>query len=86
MASGGIQIQVRYWRHDSETHQSVPFMCSGGCGPDCVPDSVTVSIGGYQFNHFFPLLGLQPLQVPPFATTVPIESGGGNPETAVSTP
>ena len=86
LTSGGIQIQVNYWMHDADAHQSVAFSCSGGCSPDCVPDSVTVSIIGYQFNHFFPLLGLQPLQVPPFSTTVEIESGGGNPETAVSSP
>jgi len=86
LASGGVQIQVSYWRHDPDTHQSVPFSCGGGCSPDCVPDSVTVSISNYQFNHFFPLLGLQPLQVPSFSTTVEIESSGGNPETAVSTP
>ncbi len=84
--SGGVQIQVRYWTHDPLTHQSVPFTCGGSCGTDCVPDSVTVSIAGYQFNHFLTALGLQPLQVPPFSTTVEIESAGGNPETAASTP
>jgi hypothetical protein len=86
MASGGIQIQVNYWMHDSDTHQSIAFSCGGGCSPDCVPDSVTVSIVGYQFSHFFSLLGLRPLQVPPFSTTVAIESSGGNPETGVSSP
>jgi Flp pilus assembly protein TadG len=86
LASGGVQIQVSYWMHDKDTHQSVPFTCGGGCSPDCLPDSVTVRIAGYQFNHFFPLLGLRPLEVPSFSTTVEIESGGGNPETAVSSP
>lgn len=86
LSSGGIQIQVSYWMHDPVTHQSVPFTCGTGCSGECVPDSVTVSISGYQFNHFLPMLGLQPLQVPPFSTTVEIESAGGNPETAVSAP
>ena len=86
LASGGVQIQVNYWTHDRDTHQSVPFSCDGGCSVQCVPDSVTVSITGYQFSHFFPLLGLQPLQVPPFSTTVEIESGGGNADTAISSP
>jgi len=86
LATGGVQIQVNYWTHDPTTHQSVPFSCAGGCSPQCVPDSVTVSISGYQFNHFLPLLGLQPLQVPPFSTTVEIESAGGDPETAISSP
>ena len=86
LVSGGIQLQVSYWMHDPATRQTVPFSCAGGCSPDCVPDSVTVSIVGYEFNHFFPLLGLQPLQVPPFSTTVAMEGAGGNPETAVSSP
>jgi len=86
LTGGAIQIQVSYWTHDLTTHESVPFTCAGGCSPDCVPDSVTVSIVGYQFNHFFPLLGLPPLQVPSFSTTAAMESAGGNPETAMSTP
>jgi len=86
LVSGGIQVQVSYWMHDLANHQTVPFSCAGGCNPDCVPDSVTVSITGYEFNHFFPILGLTPLQVPPFSSTVAIESAGGNPETASSTP
>lgn len=86
LATGGVQIQVNYWMHDFNTHQSVPFSCGAACSPECVPDSVTVSISGYQFNHFLPLLGLQPLQVPPFSTTVEMESAGGNPETGVSAP
>ena len=86
MASGGVQIQVSYWMHDPVTRESVPFTCGGACSADCVPDSVTVSIVGYEFNHFFPALGLQPLQAPPFSTTVEIQSAGGDPETAVSTP
>ena len=86
LATGGVQIQVNYWTHDPVTHQSVPFSCGGGCSPECVPDSVTVSISGYQFTHFLPMLGLVPLQVPPFSTTMVIESAGGNPETAISAP
>lgn len=86
LASGGVQIQVNYWTHDPLTHQSVPFSCGGGCDPQCVPDSVTVSISGYQFNHFLPMLRLQPLQVPPFSATVEIESAGADPETGISAP
>ena len=86
LTAGGIQIQVSYWTHDVETRESVPFSCAGGCSPDCVPDSVTVSISGYQFNHFFSVLGLPPLQVPSFSTTMAMEGAGANPETGVSTP
>lgn len=86
LQGGDVQIAVSYWTHDLETHQSVPFECSGGCSPDCVPDSVTVSVNGYQFNHFFPLLGMEPLQVPPFSTTVEMQGAGGDPETGTSAP
>jgi hypothetical protein len=86
LSTGGVQIQVSYWTHDPITRQSVPFSCGGGCGAECVPDSVTVSIAGYQFNHFFTMLGLQPLQVPPFSTTVEMQSAGGNAETGTSSP
>lgn len=86
LVSGGIQIQVNYWTHDPITNQSIPFSCGGGCSSQCVPDSVTVGIGGYQFNHFLTQLGLQPLQVPPFSTTVEVQSAGGDAETAISSP
>ena len=46
LITGGIQIQVNYWQHNLETHQSVAFECGGGCDLMCVPDSVTVSITG----------------------------------------
>lgn len=85
LLTGGIQVQVNYWAHDLETHQTVPFSCAGGCSPDCVPDSVTVSITGYEFTHFMSFLGLS-LLIPPFSTTVEMESAGSNPETAVSAP
>jgi len=79
LATGGIPIQIQYWTHNPETHISEPVSCAGSCG-QCVPDSVTVSIGtgnssAYQFNRFLTNLGLPPVQVPTFATTVPMESG-----------
>jgi hypothetical protein len=86
LITGEVQIQVSYWTHDLETRETVPFTCAGGCSAECVPDSVTVSISGYRFGHFLPLLGLQPMQVPPFSTTVEIESAGGNSEVPVSSP
>jgi hypothetical protein len=79
LSNGGISIQVSYWNHvltDNQGDRS-DALCDGGCAV-CAPDSVTVSISGYQFNHFLTMLGLQPLQVPPFSTTVPIESAGGD--------
>ena len=87
LQGGEVQIQVNYWTHDLTAHESVPFACDGAsCTSECVPDSVTVGISGYQFGHLLPLLGLPPLAVPAFSTTVEIESAGGNSETDVSSP
>jgi hypothetical protein len=79
LLSGAITIQVNYWTHNLDSDQSDAFSCDGtaACGA-CVPDSVTVSITGYQFNHFLTTLGLAPLQLPPFATTLEVQSAGGN--------
>jgi hypothetical protein len=86
LVTGVVPIQVQYWTHDVANQLSVPFSCTGGCSPQCVPDSVTVSIIGYQFSHFLPLLGLQPLQFPPISATVEIQSAGSDPETGTSYP
>jgi hypothetical protein len=86
LVTGGLPIQVSYWMQDTILNQSVPFSCAEGCSPQCVPDSVTVSISGYQFNHFLPLLGLAPLQFPPISATAEIQSAGGDPESGISFP
>jgi hypothetical protein len=86
LLTGEVQIQVSYWTHSLETHTSEPFTCAASCTRECVPDSVTVSISGYQFRHLLPVLGLQPLQIPAFSTTLEMESAGGDPETGISAP
>jgi hypothetical protein len=73
----GSRIEVRYWTHNAIREE---FSCGSTCNAQCVPDSVTVSIVGYEFNHFLTGLGLPALQVPPFTTTVAIESAGGDPD------
>jgi hypothetical protein len=84
LVNGGIQVQVQYWTHDPD-QGSIPVTCNASCGAACVPDSVTVSIaagnpGTYTFNRFLRSLGLPPIQLPAFSTTMPMESGV-NPET-----
>src|SRR5262249_40611775 len=86
LASGGVQIQVSYWTHDPVTRQSVPFTCGGGGAPPRAPPPCTGRRPRTPRSHFFPTLGLQPLQVPAFSTTVEFQSAGANPETAISTP
>ncbi len=86
LSTGGAEIRVEYWTHDTATHETVPFACGGSCSPECVPDSVTVSVNGYQFRHMLSLLGMPPIQVPPFATTMEMQSMGANPDTGISVP
>ena len=78
---GSAEIQVSYWMHDLTDPTNpgmLPFECGGdACTPACQPDSVTVSVSGYRFTHLVTLIGMQPIQVPSFATTVEIESLGG---------
>ena len=87
LVTGEIPIQVRYWTNDSANHLTNPFSCGGqSCSPECVPDSVTVSINGYYYNHFLPYFGFAPLLVPSFSTTMEIQGSGANSETGVSLP
>ena len=79
---GTAEIQVSYWMHDLTTDptnpMTVPFECGGdACTPACQPDSVTVSVSGYQFTHLVTVIGMRPIQVPSFATTVEMQSMGG---------
>lgn len=79
--NGTAQIQVNYWTHDltdPTNPNMVPFECPGdACTAACQPDSVTISISGYQFSHLVTLIGMQPIAVPGFATTVEMQSMGG---------
>ena len=87
LLTGEIPILVQYWTNDSKNHLTTAFSCGGdACSAQCVPDSVTVSINGYFFNHFLPYFGFAPLQVPSFSTTVEMQSTGANPDTGVSLP
>ena len=63
-------ITVQYWDASGQ-----PFDGSV-CGAVCVPDSVTVSVTNYQFLRFSSFFRLPPVTMPPFTTTLPMESAG----------
>lgn len=86
LLDGGVQIEVNYWAHDLATHQTTQFSCADSCAAACAPDSVTVSIRGYQFAHILPTLGFSPLTVPAFSTTLSMESTGANQEGGIPAP
>jgi hypothetical protein len=73
--TGAAGIQVSYFTQNTDG-TSTPFD-SGSCsGAICVPDTVSVSITSYQFTRFSGFLGLPSVTMPPFTTSVPMESAG----------
>jgi len=77
--SGEAGLQISYFSQDPATGQLTPFVCASGadCSASCIPDAVTVSVTSYQFSKgletFFKL---PPVTIPPFATSLPIQSAG----------
>ena len=68
---GDAGISVEYFADTGVT----PF--SGDtCGGVCIPDSVSVAITNYQFLRFASFMKLPPVKIPPFTTSVPMESAG----------
>jgi hypothetical protein len=81
--NGPVQIQVSYFAEDPATGILTPFTCSGDCTSGCIPDVVTVSITGFQYQAF---AGVPPIVLPNFQTSLPIQSCGCDPETGVCLP
>jgi hypothetical protein len=84
--NGTVAIGVSYYARDPASGQLLPFQCSGDCTTGCVPDTVTVSVTGYQFTDFMTYIGLPPITLPNFQTTQPMESCGCDPEQQVCYP
>lgn len=84
---GEALIEVKYYAKDPESGQLVDFSCDGGdCSAQCVPDAVTVRLTNYEFRKFMGYLGLPSVKIPDFFTTVPMESGGCDPEQGLCLP
>jgi hypothetical protein len=85
--AGTAEIQINYYTRNVETGALEDFSCDGGdCSTDCVPDAVTIRIAGYEFRPFMSYLGLPPVQMPSFMTSMPIESAGCDPLTGECQP
>jgi Flp pilus assembly protein TadG len=77
---GAAQINVSYFSRDAATGQLTPFTCDGTCSANCVPDAVTVSLSNYEFRRFVSFLRLNPIVMPSFLASVPMQSAGCDPE------
>ncbi len=84
--SGPVQINVSYFGTDPASGSVIPFTCDTECSTSCTPDTVTVSVTGYEYRTFLNALGLPPVPIPNFATSLPMESAGCDPEQAVCQP
>jgi hypothetical protein len=78
--SGPAQINVSYFAVDPTTGVLTPFACDGDCSTGCIPDTVTVSVTGFQYQPFWML---PPISLPNFQATAAIESCGCDPEAGV---
>jgi len=70
---GSAAINVQYTELDpGGSGELIPFAC--GAGSVCEPDAVTVSVAGYQFQHY--VLLLKSIAIPPFPTSQAMGSAG----------
>jgi hypothetical protein len=79
--SGDAGITIQYFSDGGVT----PFT-GDSCGGLCVPDSVSVSITGYQFLRFASFMRQPPVKIPPFTTVLPMESAGFQDASGVCVP
>jgi hypothetical protein len=68
-------IQVQYFSQASDGTLTPLSGCSDG-GAICEPDAVSVSVTTYRFTRFSSFFKLGSVLMPPFTTTIPMESGG----------
>ena len=84
--NGPAQISIAYFSKDPDTGQLAPFQCDSECSTACIPDTVTVSITGFQFTTFTTYLGIPPVTIPDFRTSLAMEGAGCDPEQGVCAP
>jgi len=69
--TAGIQVQYFGEQPDGSLAPFDSGVCSG-----CLPDAVSVRVTAYQYKRFSGFFKLPNVTIPPFTTTVPMESGG----------
>ena len=78
---GQAEIEVSYFGRNAESGALEDYACEGTpCSRACVPDVVRVRITNYQYTGLFSYFGLTPVSIPPFTTSMAVESAGCAPE------
>lgn len=87
-STGTAEIAVLYYRRNPDSGALEEFTCDGGseCSTECIPDALTVQVTGYEFRHFMGAIGLPPVTMPNFQTSLPVESAGCDAEQQVCEP
>ena len=68
-------------RGPPSTGQPVDFACDGAeCTPECVPETVRITVSNYEFRRMLDVLGLPPVTIPDFQTVASMEGAGCSPE------
>lgn len=83
---GSVELAVSYYLKDAASGTLAEFSCDSECSTQCIPDTVTVRVSNYQYRTFLQYLGLAPIQMPSFQTSVPMESAGCDPEQGMCVP
>jgi hypothetical protein len=74
--TGSAGILVQYYSQNPDGTLSTFSGCAGSCSPACIPDAISVGITSYQYLRFSSYFKLPPVTIPPFTTTIPMESAG----------
>lgn len=77
---GGATIEVLYYSRNAESGALEDFTCDAGtCSTACIPDAVSVRVTGYESGRVLRYLGIPPVPIPEFRTSLSMESAGCNP-------
>lgn len=78
---GEVELTVEYFNADPSSGELTAFQCEASeCTPECVPQTVRVTVSNYEFRRMLDVLGLPPVPLPDFRTTLAMEGAGCNPE------
>ena len=74
--NGSATILVQYYSQNPDGTLSPFSGCGATCSAACIPDAVSVGISSYQYLRFSGYFHLPAVTIPPFTTSIPMESAG----------